>query len=438
MIAKEFGIAHLSAGELLRREQNSGSENGKLIDSFLRDGKIVPVALSLALLKQEILGREEQRYLIDGFPRNHDNLQGWLAAMPEACELEAVVCVTCPEEVLERRILQRGLTSNRTDDNLETLRKRFATYRRDSLPVIDWFRRAAGSGNFSFLHIDGDLPREAVYRQIRQQLLPVLRTELAQLAERFFRLLGQGRGPQLAAFLVRPDGCELSPAAVERVAAEESALFRRVGGRPWTSIEVAVDGRDARSVSEWAEQVSSLSSLLFLGGVISPSFLFLCSFVLGGALREALEISARSLAVGGRRTASGGRRIARGAVRCRGERAGGVDVTANPFVISPWGRWWPWAATAVGSKKATGPAGPRPAAASGRERPGGCRRTARSRPAAGSRSVVGESERGQRAGRTGGGQRAGDLREFATDCGATARCGRNRCARTLSRTRRPR
>ena len=47
---KEFGFIHLSAGELLREEQKSGSENGELIDTYIKEGKIVPVEITVNLL----------------------------------------------------------------------------------------------------------------------------------------------------------------------------------------------------------------------------------------------------------------------------------------------------------------------------------------------------------------------------------------------------
>ena len=50
LLLKEFGFVHLSAGELLREEQKSGSENGELIDTYIREGKIVPVEITVNLL----------------------------------------------------------------------------------------------------------------------------------------------------------------------------------------------------------------------------------------------------------------------------------------------------------------------------------------------------------------------------------------------------
>jgi len=75
-LSQEFGISHLSAGELLRQERIKPTANGQLIDEYLREGKIVPVEISLNLLKNEIYSLAASRYLIDGFPRNWDNLNG--------------------------------------------------------------------------------------------------------------------------------------------------------------------------------------------------------------------------------------------------------------------------------------------------------------------------------------------------------------------------
>lgn len=63
------------AGELLRQERAKGSEDGKLIDEYLVQGKIVPVRISLGLLRREMAASKANRFLVDGFPRNFDNVQ---------------------------------------------------------------------------------------------------------------------------------------------------------------------------------------------------------------------------------------------------------------------------------------------------------------------------------------------------------------------------
>ena len=63
---------HLSAGELLRRERDSGSEQGEMINKHMIEGTIVPVEVTVNLLKKEMqnLGWSKSRFLVDGFPRN--------------------------------------------------------------------------------------------------------------------------------------------------------------------------------------------------------------------------------------------------------------------------------------------------------------------------------------------------------------------------------
>ena len=68
----DHGFVHLSAGELLREERNSGSENGELINTFIKNGEIVPVKITVNLIKKamEKHGWNKNKYLIDGFPRS--------------------------------------------------------------------------------------------------------------------------------------------------------------------------------------------------------------------------------------------------------------------------------------------------------------------------------------------------------------------------------
>lgn len=175
-LAQEFGIKHLSAGELLRQERLTGSEKGKLIESYLKEGKIVPVELSLSLLKREILQSNEDRYLIDGFPRNFDNLHGWLNVMPSVCDIELVVFIECGEAELERRLLQRGLTSNRSDDNVETVKKRFYTFQNDSLPIIQYFETRRQ--DYPYLRLNGDQKVDNVYEELRQSFTDIITQDL--------------------------------------------------------------------------------------------------------------------------------------------------------------------------------------------------------------------------------------------------------------------
>lgn len=170
-LSEEFGMRHLSAGDLLREEQASGSEDGKLIDSIIKEGKIVPVQITLDLLKRAILDSKitSNRYLIDGFPRNWDNLHGWEGSMTHVCVVETVMFIDCPEAELEKRLLSRGLTSGRSDDNIATAKKRFQTFYAATMPVIKHYEEKN-----MLIRVRGDASVDNVYNQLRAKLLPLL------------------------------------------------------------------------------------------------------------------------------------------------------------------------------------------------------------------------------------------------------------------------
>ncbi|EER06491.1 conserved hypothetical protein [Perkinsus marinus ATCC 50983] len=143
LIEKEYGYVHLSAGDLLREERNrEGSEYGDLIEKYIREGAIVPVEITVNLLKRAMEQRdwEHGKFLIDGFPRNEDNLDGWERVLGGKVDEKFCLFFDCPEGVMEKRLLSRGKTSGRSDDNLESIRKRFRTYEADTMPIIVRFK----------------------------------------------------------------------------------------------------------------------------------------------------------------------------------------------------------------------------------------------------------------------------------------------------------
>jgi len=78
-IVKELGWVHLSAGDLLRAEEQSGSDVGNMIGQYIREGKLVPGECIFQALKNamEKEGWAQKQFLIDGFPRNMDSLAAW-------------------------------------------------------------------------------------------------------------------------------------------------------------------------------------------------------------------------------------------------------------------------------------------------------------------------------------------------------------------------
>jgi len=159
-----FGYAHLSAGDLLRAERNEpGSKYGELIEGHIRNGTIVPVEITCALLEAAMNKSEKNDFLIDGFPRNEDNLEGWNKAMGDKVNQKFVLFFDCNQETCVKRCLSRGAAgSGRSDDNEESLKKRFDTYVNSTMPIIDRFRKQD-----AVRQIDATRSEDEVFSEVR-------------------------------------------------------------------------------------------------------------------------------------------------------------------------------------------------------------------------------------------------------------------------------
>ena len=77
-----------------------------------------------------------KKFLIDGFPRNQENIDEWNKQIGDTVDLQFVLMMDVSEDVMRERLLKRGQDSGRADDNEATILKRFETFQKESLPVI--------------------------------------------------------------------------------------------------------------------------------------------------------------------------------------------------------------------------------------------------------------------------------------------------------------
>ncbi|XP_032259399.1 UMP-CMP kinase-like isoform X2 [Phoca vitulina] len=82
---------------------------------------------------------KKNKFLIDGFPRNQDNLQGWNKTMDGKADVSFILFFDCNNEICIERCLERGKSSGRSDDDRESLEKRIQTYLRSTKPIIDLY-----------------------------------------------------------------------------------------------------------------------------------------------------------------------------------------------------------------------------------------------------------------------------------------------------------
>lgn len=163
-IVQNYGYTHLSAGDLLRAEIKSGSENGTMIQNMIKEGKIVPSEVTIKLLQRAIQEDGNDKFLIDGFPRNEENRAAFESVTGIVPEF--VLFFDCPEEEMEKRLL--GRNQGRDDDNIETIRKRFNVYLESSLPVIEYYNSKG-----KVRKIDAAKPIEEVFEAVKAVFIPL-------------------------------------------------------------------------------------------------------------------------------------------------------------------------------------------------------------------------------------------------------------------------
>lgn len=175
-LVKKYGFTHLSAGDLLRAEQERpGSQFGDLIRDYIKNGLIVPMEVTIQLLENAMTealskaGTSKGRFLIDGFPRKLDQAHKFEDSV---CPAKMVLFFDCPEKVMEERLLERGKTSGRADDNAESIRKRFRTFIETSMPVVDYYEKQG-----KVVKIDATPSPDAVFVKTQGHLTERLGTD---------------------------------------------------------------------------------------------------------------------------------------------------------------------------------------------------------------------------------------------------------------------
>jgi len=137
-IVQKYGFTHLSSGDLLREEVASGSVRGERLNAMMQAGELVPLETVLQLVKDAMLkkGHTTNGFLIDGYPREVE--QGVkFEKMIAPCK--AVIYFEVSDAEMTRRLLHRGQTSGRVDDNARTILKRLETFHRATAPVTKYY-----------------------------------------------------------------------------------------------------------------------------------------------------------------------------------------------------------------------------------------------------------------------------------------------------------
>lgn len=141
-IIAEYGVEHISTGDVLRAEIKNNTELGQTAAKYINDGKLVPDSLIVDMLASTLdaKGKDIKGVIFDGFPRTIAQAEALNVMLAERGQkVSTVIGLEVEDEELIKRIILRGKTSGRADDNEETAKKRLATYYSQTLPLKDFY-----------------------------------------------------------------------------------------------------------------------------------------------------------------------------------------------------------------------------------------------------------------------------------------------------------
>jgi len=171
-IEKGLGIKHLAAGDLIRAEAcKKDSIFALTINKCLESGRLIPSEITFSIIEKEInfqLTKQDsiskkKIFIIDGFPRNKENLDLWYKLMSSRASIKGVVVFECKDSICFTRACSREL--DRSDDQKELIIKRIKSFNQETLPLIDQF-----DPEIERIFVNAEKNEEEVYLDLEAKL----------------------------------------------------------------------------------------------------------------------------------------------------------------------------------------------------------------------------------------------------------------------------
>ncbi len=190
VLSREKNLAHIASGDLFRAAQNSGTELGNLVKSYMEKGELVPDEVTIEMILDRIAQPDcASGFLLDGFPRTLNQAEALDSALgKEGKAIDKVTYIKVPNEELVKRLSGRwicrkcqapfhmidappkepgkcdycgGELYQRADDNEETVRNRLKVFMDQTSPLVDYYAREG-----KLLEINGHQSVDAVSREL--------------------------------------------------------------------------------------------------------------------------------------------------------------------------------------------------------------------------------------------------------------------------------
>jgi adenylate kinase len=166
-IADEYGVPHVSTGDILRAAIAAGTELGRRVQPIVESGSLVPDELMVDLIRERLGATDtESGFVLDGFPRTLAQAEALDVMMTGiGRSFTAVLALQVPDAVARERMLGRAEKEGRVDDTPEAIDRRLSLYHEQTAPVLEHYR---AQGRFVPIH--GERTEPEVWREIQDAL----------------------------------------------------------------------------------------------------------------------------------------------------------------------------------------------------------------------------------------------------------------------------
>lgn len=163
-----YGLYHISTGELLRDHIKRETEIGKLANEYISKGHLIPDDLMISIIEDTLDGEAKGKrgVIFDGFPRTIPQAEALADLLRRrGTDLHAVVGLEVPDEELTARLLNRSKESGRSDDNPETIKERLDVYHNQTQPLREHYIKQK-----KYIPINGKGDVNDIYASIQEGL----------------------------------------------------------------------------------------------------------------------------------------------------------------------------------------------------------------------------------------------------------------------------
>jgi len=141
-LREKYGLTYISTGEILREEIAAETELGLQVKEIISKGNLVSDEIVADIIENKIAKNlQSSGFLFDGYPRTVKQAETLTNILKKFnMNLSGVLSLEVPEELLIERMLERGKTSGRADDNIDSIKHRFVEYDNKTKPVLDYYK----------------------------------------------------------------------------------------------------------------------------------------------------------------------------------------------------------------------------------------------------------------------------------------------------------